>query len=151
MKNNNLIVTLIAVVVVGAVAFFGGMQFQKSQAPGFGNRQAMMTGGPNGQMGQGRSNFQGMRPVSGEIISQDDNSITVKMEDGSSKIIILSDDTSINKTSEGAKADLKTGEKVTAFGTENSDGSVTAQNVSIGDNMMLRMGSGGNQQPSQGN
>lgn len=54
------------------------------------------------------------------------------MQDGSTKIIILSDQTVINKSSEGSKSDLKTGERVTTFGTENSDGSITAQNISIG-------------------
>lgn len=82
--------------------------------------------------------MKGMAPVNGEIISQDDTSITIKMPDGSSKIVILSDQTKVNKSSEGAKTDLKTGEKVTAFGTQNQDGSITAQSVSIGGGMMFR-------------
>lgn len=140
--------TIIVALVVGAAAFFGGMQYQKTQASG------PMQGQLRGANGQGQGGFQGrggagqgMMPVSGEIISQDDSSITVKMQDGSSKIVILSDDTNINKSSEGSKADLTTGETVTATGTTNSDGSLTAQNVSIGGNMMFRGGAGGNQQP----
>lgn len=143
--KNPMIITIIVALVVGGAAFFGGMQYQKTQA------SSPMQGqfrGPNGQAPaggfQGRGgNSQGMQPVSGEIISQDDTSITVKLQDGSSKIVILSDDTNINKSSEGSKSDLKTGETVTAFGTTNSDGSVTAQNVSIGGNTMFRGGSPG--------
>ncbi len=141
-----MIITIIIALVVGVAAFYGGMQYQKNQNANIGTRQFMM-GGQNGQMGQRRGSFQGSRPVNGEIVSQDANSITVKMRDGSSKIINLSDKTTINKASEGTKADLKTGENVTAFGTTNSDGSVTAQNVSIGGNMMYRGGpSGSNNQ-----
>ena len=144
MKNNNMVITVVVALIVGIAAFYGGMQYQQKQRPDFGDRQLMM-GGPNGQMGQRRGgDSQGARPVSGEIISQDDDSIIVKVQDGSSKIVILSNQTTINKASEGTKSDLKAGEKITAFGTENSDGSVTAQNISIGGNMMLRGRSGQN-------
>ncbi|MDP2860713.1 MAG: DUF5666 domain-containing protein [bacterium] len=74
-------------------------------------------------------------PVSGEIIGRDDKSITVKLQDGTSRIVMFSDNTPINKASEGTKEDLKVGEKVTVFGTENSDKSVTAQNIQLGDRL----------------
>jgi hypothetical protein len=141
MKNKSLLITIIVAIVFGAGGFFGGMHYQKSQPVTFGSvansegKPAMMFKGGGGSGVQ----TMGVEPVSGEIISQDDNSITVKMEDGSSKIVILSDATKINKTSEGTSSDLKTGEKVTAFGSANSDGSITAQTVSLG-NAMIRMG-----------
>ncbi len=124
MKNiNTLAIILLVVGLLGG--FFGGMQYQKSKQPvGFNGR--------NGQGGFGRGNSQGQRPVSGDIISQDSNSVTVKLQDGSSKIIILSGTTTINKATAGSVSDLKIGERVTAFGTANSDGSVTAQNLSVG-------------------
>ena len=50
---------------------------------------------------------------------------------GSSKIIILTDSTAINKSAEGTREDFKTGEKIGVFGTENSDGSITAQNIQL--------------------
>jgi len=74
---------------------------------------------------------QGLRPINGEILSVDDQSIIVKLSDGSSKIIILTDSTSINKTAEQPKDNLKVGEKVAVFGSQNSDGSVAAQNIQI--------------------
>ncbi len=129
MKNIKILYVIILVVLVGAGAFFGGTQYQMRQKPSF----AGGFGGRNGQGSlQGRTNSQGQRSVSGDIISQDNSSITVKLQDGSSKIIIFSDKTVINKASEGSKSDLKTGERITVFGTANSDGSIAAQNVSIG-------------------
>ena len=133
--KNPMIMTIIVAIVVGGAAFFGGMQYQKSQRGNFAGAEFRnRNGGPDGS----QDRFGNNRPVSGEVLSVDDNSMTVKMQDGSSKIVILSDQTTINKASTGAKSDLKTGERVTAFGTANSDGSVTAQNVSIGGNMMFR-------------
>ncbi|MBI4097253.1 MAG: hypothetical protein HY428_02445 [Candidatus Levybacteria bacterium] len=134
MKKNSILITVVMALIVAVAAFYGGMQYQQRQRPNF----AGFRGGQNGQQFQGRGNFQGARPVNGEIISQDDKSITVKMQNGSSKIVILSDQTIINKASEGSKSDLKTGEKVAAFGTENSDGSITAQNISIGGMLRVR-------------
>src|SRR3989344_6564171 len=132
--KNNLIMTIIVAVVVGSAAFFGGIQYQKSKSP---TERFGQFGGRNGQGGfAGRGgNQQGSRPVNGEIISQDDSSITVKLEDGSSRIIILSDKTVINKSEAGEKSDLITGETGFVFGTENSDKSLTAQTISIGGGM----------------
>ena len=86
-----------------------------------------------------------MQPVRGQIISADNNSITVKMQDGSSKIVAISDKTTINKSTQGSKTDLTNGQEVTAFGTKNSDGSITAQIVSLGTGIGMMRGG----QPSQ--
>lgn len=73
----------------------------------------------------------GRGAVVGEIISQDSKSITVKLQDGSSKIVLLSDSATVSKTESGSKSDLKDGTTVAVFGTTNSDGSVTAQNIQL--------------------
>lgn len=131
--KNNIVITVVIVILVGAGAFFGGMKYQESKATGSNTArqfQGGMGGRQNGQNGQGR--FTGnSRPVAGEILSFDDKSITVKLQDGSSKIVLLSNKTSINKASEGTKDDLKTGQRVAVFGSENTDGSVTASNIQL--------------------
>ena len=132
-KNKQIITILIVTTIVGAVAFFGGMKYQQSKTP-----QKQFGQGQNRGNIQGNRN--GFRPVNGEIIASDDKSITVKLQDSSSKIVILESNTSINKSDSASKVDLKTGEKVAVFGTENSDGSVTAQNIQL--NPMQR-GAGG--------
>lgn len=126
MKNNNLILIVIGVVVVAGVAFFGGMKYQQRQVQS--GRSGLF--GANGQFQRGTGR-QGFRPVDGQIISVDANGITVKLTDGTSRIVILSGSTSINKSQTAIKDDLKVGETVVVFGTDNSDGSVTAQSVSI--------------------
>jgi hypothetical protein len=126
--NKNLI-TIIIVIIVGVGAFFGGMQYQKSQVPSFATgqgeyRQRMMG---QGQQGQGQT----FRPVRGDVLSTDNNTLTVKLQDGSSKIVILSGNTTYMKEASATKEDLKTGNTVMVTGTSNSDGSVTAQSVQI--------------------
>lgn len=132
--KNNYIITAIIVLIVGGIAFYGGMQYQKSQRVSFGGTRGqggnfMMRGGNSGGM------------VTGQIVSQDDTSVTVKLQDGSSKIVILSKTTAINKQASGTKDDLKSGERVAVFGTTNSDGSVTAQSIQLNPQIRLFRGS----------
>jgi len=69
--------------------------------------------------------------VNGGVISVDEKLITVKLPDSSSKIVIVSETTQINKVEQVIRQDLKVGEKVVVFGQENSDGSLAAQNIQI--------------------
>lgn len=146
MKQNQIVLTIILVLAVGGLAFFGGMKYQESKQSSFGrtgqfNATGMMRGtngqtqqGQNGNGGQtqnGNRQGMGMRGVTGDIITSDDTSITVKLPDGSSKIVLVGTTTTINKASSGSKADLTTGTKVAVFGQTNTDGSVTAQNIQI--------------------
>jgi hypothetical protein len=132
MNKNIIIIAIIVALVSGGIGVFGGMKIQEKQTQN-NLSQRMGNFNRNGQNiptgGQGRT--MAGRPVSGEIISQDTNGITVKLTDGSSKIIILSDKTVVSKTSDGTKSDLTTGTKVLISGQSNSDGSVTAQNIQI--------------------
>ena len=132
MKNKYLM-TVIVAIFVGVLVFLAGMKYQSSQATRGANpgRQFGTGNNTNGrQNGLGRFGGTG-RPVAGEIISLDDKSITVKLQDGSSKIVLLTSSTSIFKSSEASKSDLMSGIKVLATGAENSDGSITASNVQL--------------------
>jgi hypothetical protein len=135
--KNPVLIGIIAIVIGAAAGFFGGMQYQKSQASTtnttFGNRQA--GGGQFARQGGGRRGFGGA--TIGEIVSQDPTSITVKLQDGSSKIVNISDSTTISKSATGSKSDLTKGARVMVFGTAGSDGSINAQNVQL--NPMMRM------------
>lgn len=135
-------ITVVIAVVVGAAAFFGGMQYQKMQ-------RTTVTAGQFGQAGgQGAGRFgargAGSRPTTGEVISQDATGFTVKLPDGSTKIILVGSSTMFVKTSTASASDVKTGDKIMVFGTQNSDGSTTAQNIQINPPQRAMM------QPTQG-
>ncbi len=128
---------LIAVIFAGG-GFFGGMKYQQKRGlqnirQQFGGGQFQRGNGSANISGQPRpaGNRMGGRGVTGEILNRDEKSLTVKLPDGSSKIVLLSESTTINKATAGTREDLKTGEQVVVFGTENTDGSVTAQNIQL--------------------
>jgi ABC-type Na+ efflux pump permease subunit len=140
--KKNILVTVVIVVIVGAGAFYGGMKYAQSKSltpQSFQNLTAQQrqqlfanAGGTRSgtRTGQGTSGFS-----AGQIIAKDDKSITIKMQDGSSKIVFYSDTTQVQKSTNGTSSDLQIGQEVTANGTANSDGSVTAQSIQIRPNV----------------
>lgn len=119
--NKNLIITVLVAALAAIAGFFGGTKYTQSKRTALRGNFVM-------QQGSGRQNF---RPVMGEVLSVDDKSMTVKLPDGSSKIVVLSGTTVISKSDTATISDVKVGDKVGVFGTDNSDGSVTAQSVQL--------------------
>ena len=117
---------MVVVLVVGlVVGFGGGMVYQKGQTP-------QIPGGVIGRRGTGNfGNANGMRATIGTILSTDSKTVTVKLTDGSSKIVILNDKTAIGKNSTASASDLVSGQTVQVFGTANTDGSITATTVQL--------------------
>lgn len=147
MKNNQfMMAAVVALVVGGGAGFFGGMKYQQSQTASFrANGAAGATGFAGrgmGTRGAGANSGYGMRPVVGQILSQDATSITVKLADGSSKIVLLPASATYSKTSTGAKTDLKVGDQVGVFGATNPDGSVTAQSIQENPNFGMQRPTG---------
>ena len=135
MDKKTISISLVTLVVAGTLGFFGGMKYAQSK-----------TGTPNGVYTQGsgqRQQQSGQNSIrrmgagqnggflSGEVLSKDDKSLTIKMRDNSTKIVILSASTSVGKATAGTLADLQTGQQVTVAGTANPDGSVIAQQIQI--------------------
>ncbi len=121
-------------VLVGGGAFYGGMRYAEAKSTSqrqqrFDQNGANIGGGFRGQGGTG-GGF-----VSGDIISKDNQSITIKTRDGSSKIVFFSDTTEVSKFVAGTSTDLAVGKTVTVMGKSNSDGSVTATSVQIRPNL----------------
>lgn len=148
MNKNHYIAAVAIVIVVGAGAFYGGMQYgaSKTKAAQVAARGNFGSGANNGQRGQGGQNGaqgagqnSGQRMgsaaaggfINGDIVSKDDKSITVKDRDGNSKIIFFSDSTTVGKTVDGSASDLSAGQQVMVNGKANSDGSIAAQNIQI--------------------
>lgn len=148
-KKNNLILIIVPALIAAVLSFYAGTIYQKGKSA---NLTANQPGAPAGQMagrpdsansaGQQKRTGQGngFQPVSGEIVSLEDNTLTIKASDGSSKIVVFSDSTVINTTTTGSKTDLASGANVMVIGTTNSDGSVTAKTLNVGQEAMTPPG-----------
>lgn len=130
---------IIVLIVVAGGSFYGGMKYGENKKATGGSLSARMqqsrmqpfNGGQKrvgiGQNGGGFTN--------GEIIAKDDQSLTVKLVNGGSKIIFYSPATEVAKTVAGSSVDLVIGQTITANGTANPDGSITAQLIQLRSNV----------------
>jgi len=144
-----LIISAAAVIVVGAGAFAGGMVYSKSSTAAAGDRFAgngsmfNRDGGAGQFFGSGqvfdRNGTAGAHTggrmlggnVVGEVLKMDSQSLTVKLSDGGTRLVFLSDKTTVMKTETAAVTDLVQGAAVRVMGSPNQDGSVMAQNIQI--------------------
>lgn len=71
------------------------------------------------------------RAISGEIISMGNDSFTIKLEDGSTRIVLFESSTEVATSQAGTVDDLVEGKEVFISGDANSDGSYNADSVQI--------------------
>lgn len=137
-KNKKIGLVIVGIIVLVGV-FYGGMVYGKSQTPARGAQVFDPNNIPNGMPNGGTRNIKNGAGLGGftggEIISKDDKGITIKLQDGGSKIIFLSATTAIAKSTTGSIADLTVGTQVSVTGATNTDGSITAQSVQIRPNI----------------
>jgi len=128
MDKKILLGLVIGGIILAGVSFYAGDKYGSSKAPSF-NRQ--FNGGTMGNFGGARGSRGGNAPVMGQVISHDSNTLTVKLRDGGSKLVLLATSTEINKSTTGSVADLTPGQEVTVIGSANSDGSVNGQIIQV--------------------
>lgn len=124
-------------IIVGGGAFYGGMKYDQNQTAAARTAARAQFGGNSGGNGTrgARGGLASGGFTAGEVIAKDDKSITIKLRDGGSKIIFLSGSTEVTKSAQGSVQDISVGTQVSANGTANSDGSVTAQMIQIRPNL----------------
>lgn len=132
--EKNVQILIISLIIVGALSFYGGMQYQKLSVSNKGgmNRQMgrveMSPANNKGNMGGGF--------VSGQVKEKDENTLTVSMKNGGSKIILFSDKTQVLKSTAGSLEDIVAGTEVMISGSQNQDGSVSAQSIQLMNNKL---------------
>jgi hypothetical protein len=121
--HKTIIAAVLAAVLAGALGFFGGVTYQKSQTP---------TGrfGANGFNRQGGAAAMRANVATGTVIAKDAASITVKSADGGSKTLFVSAQTEVSKQTVLKPSDIKVGDQVGAFG-QAATGGITATMIQI--------------------
>lgn len=139
---------IIFVIVVGVGAFYGGMKYGLSKAqsdtlagdfrnlsPEQRQQRFQQMGGPGGGQGMRAPGGFGSRDsasfITGEILSKDDKSVTVKLRDNGSKLVFYSASTEISKFASGTPDDLQVGKSIMVNAKTNADNSVTAQSIQL--------------------
>ena len=123
-KQRLVVVLIIAIVLVGG-AYYAGVKHGTNKAA------ALRATAMSGMRGGGRFAGGTGGLVTGTVLSKDATSVTIQSRDGSSKIVLYSASTQVLKSASGAASDITVGQQVSAQGTQNSDGSVTATSIQI--------------------
>jgi hypothetical protein len=135
-------ISVIVIIIVSIIGFYSGIKYgQNSLSASVKNARRNFQGnfGTSSATANNFRNFgkdgttAGM--VNGEIIAKDATSVTVKLRDGSSKIIFYSTSTQISKMANGSADDLTIGKNVSISGSANQDGSITSQSIQIRPNL----------------
>lgn len=139
-KNSPVFSIIISLIALG-VGFGLGTLFEKNQKPNFkninnqfqmGDRALDNRGSGNRQMPQNGGQFgQGQNHASGEVTKIDDSSITIKTQNGGSKLILISNSTAYKQLTDSDKSKLKVGSQITVEGETSTDGSLTGKTISI--------------------
>ena len=135
------VVILVIAVVSGGVGYKIGDKMSQAkrmtqfasmrQQGGQGSGQGLRDGSGQGKTGGGQMQGQGRRHTEGEILSVDDKGVTVKLADGTSKVVLFSDKTTYALSSTADKSKVVVGQKVDIVGDPNTDGSVSASEIRI--------------------
>ncbi|TRZ77201.1 hypothetical protein D4R87_03190 [bacterium] len=152
---NNKIFFVVCLIIATGGGFFAGTKYTSNKnvaslSGGIRNfqnisqeerQQRIQEMGAGDFAGRGFANGQqtGASFTNGEIISKDDESVTIEARNfrqaenqtEGSKIIFFSDATEISKFAEGSSDDLQVGQSVSVSGKTNSDGSITAETIQL--------------------
>jgi len=134
---------IIAIIIVGSGSFYGGIKYQQNKSSlgdssrqNFQNlsaeqRQQTLQGNIVNSFGEGGDRMSGQNFLTGEVIAKDEESLTLKIPEGGSKIIFLSDSTQISKTTYGSISDIEIAKQIIITGEQNSDGIYTAKTIQL--------------------
>ena len=139
-KARHLIVENLLVSIVVIVLVSGGAGYAIGAQSSTGSQRQFGPGMMNSQ-GAGSKRANAMNAVFGIVSAKDQDSITVSLggpgatsTNGNargSRIVLVNGATQVGKFVQGSIDDLSIGQSVTANGTANSDGSITATQIQI--------------------
>jgi hypothetical protein len=130
MKKRIVLLAVISVVIIG-FSFFGGMKYGESKSPLGSFTGANFRGEAGLPSSSGSPVRSGNGTLNGEIVSLADGSLIIKIQDGSSKIVLFSGATEVSEMITGSIRDIKAGRIAMVSGTQNSDGSYTAKTIQL--------------------
>jgi hypothetical protein len=151
------IVWIVALILVAGAGFYSGnlvgtrtgeQNRARAAQQFFGQRGGGQGGGQGGQGGGQGGGFRG-GGVTGMVSAVSGNTITVTTRNGQTMTVQLADQGTVRKQVDGQLSDIKAGDQIVAFGTQNGD-TFQATNIQIGQLGGGQGGQGGGQGQGQG-
>ena len=130
---NNTTKIIIGALIIIAVAGYGGFKYGQNNSGASQQSQSTSASGPFGSQGGSRGGRGGVGGgmTAGDIVKRDDQSLTLQLRDGSSKIVWFATSTEISKMTAGSVGDLISGGSIAVSGSVSPDGSIVAKAIQI--------------------
>lgn len=128
--------------IVAVAALVGGIFWGRGMAAG-GNRQFTNGGFSSSTRGGFRAGSSGSI-FAGQVSAISGSDITLQLQNGNSEVVLFSSSTPVTEPTNVSISKVTTGSNIVVMGTENSDGSVTASSIEIGNGGFFRSSPGGN-------
>ncbi len=132
----------LVVIAVGLLGLWGGAQLKGSNASATtnaANGNGFRRGNgefPGGGFGGGGNGGNGANPgrggTVGTVKSVDGNTITISTPNGGTVTVTVNGSTTVTKTETGSISDVTPGENIIVRGTTGSDGTTTADQITVG-------------------
>jgi len=127
-KKTKIIGSLVIIIIV---SFLFGMYYGKSSRKFSPNNSFGERVGQSNMMNKVGGQRNGNNFINGEILSLAENSLTIKLMEGGSKIIFFSTSTEVQKMETANLSELTAGKQISITGTTNSNGSIIAKSIQI--------------------
>ena len=129
MQKNTIITGVVALIIGLGVGYFGSTAFVAKTPARSTFARGSFTASSTAFARGGNQASGGL--LTGTVASKDSGSITLDTRDGSSHVVLITPDTTVQKTVAGALTDVAVGATVLVTGTTNSDGSVSAASIEL--------------------
>ncbi len=127
---------------VAVIALIGGIFWGKGMAAGE-SKQFANSGYSSSTRGSFRTGSSGS-VFAGQVSAISGSDITLQLPNGNSEVVLYSSSTPVTEPTNVSISKVATGSNIVVMGTQNSDGSVTASSIEIGNGGFFR-GSAGSQ------
>jgi len=133
MKNKNNLISVGLVIVFTGIGFFAGVKYNQAKQPSFSRAPNGFARGANQSVGGNLPSKadSGSEMIRGKVVGKDDQGIALELDDGSSKLVLVSATTQINKAIEASIDDLAVDDQIMVFGQLDSSGAVTASQIQV--------------------
>lgn len=151
MKKNILLV-LIATVFIICSSFYAGVRYEKNVkipfesrlTAGLSNIRNQSVSAPRALGNRFQRDAEGGN-ISGKVVSNENNTVTVQLQNGGTKLVIVPLSAVVTKSNVVKISDITNDQYVMVSGKINTDGSITAQSIQIrAENTLIKNNKTGN-------
>ncbi len=134
MQSKTIGIAVVALIIGGVIGYVVPHSAAAKAPTGFAGRTGAVGQFGRGGFTRGAAGTNGTNSgnvLTGTVVSVAGQDVTIKMPDGSSRLVLVTPNTTVSKSVTGSLSDVTSGSNVLVSGTSNSDGSLSADLIQL--------------------